>query len=386
MRNSPLDVYDRILSRQYHIVRMLGLDGFTQPLAITPLTVFVLLMAGTFMAVSLYDVLGPFRDDLFGKTFVLTTACFGVIGWGRIVGMLAYRRYHPGLQAMARATYLQAERNARQLQVLAWYTGVFWHGTLLYTVVFLFGAISASCGPVLVHLYSGERLLPFGVYLPFVDADTAVGYELNYLYQLSCVLWAPPGLIASQNIYFGLILNICSKYDVLKLLLADLDRLMHRADLDAHEHNRLVREKLRAVIVSQRRLDQFVNAIESVYSVQALLEVLVLTFQLVLTLYVMRTRLWLPGLFVIPLCAIQLFLLCLPGTLIELKAARLTETIYGVAWHEMSQQNKRIFQLLLHRSQHPRGLTCAGMANINMNLFMSVAKKVYSIFMMLESM
>ncbi|XP_049289015.1 uncharacterized protein LOC125766945 [Anopheles funestus] len=72
--------------------------------------------------------------------------------------------------------------------------------------------------------------------------------------------------------------------------------------------------------------------------------------------------------------------------LIQVKASNLTDTIYGIAWHELHQQNKRIFHLLLHRSQHPSGLTCAGMANIDMNLFMSVMKKVYSIFMMLENM
>uniref|UniRef100_A0A182QFJ5 Odorant receptor n=1 Tax=Anopheles farauti TaxID=69004 RepID=A0A182QFJ5_9DIPT len=386
VRTGPIDVYDRLLSWQYLILRMLGMDAYSRLLTITPNTVCVVFLAGTFMVVSLYDVLVVFADDLFGKTFVLTTMCFGVIGCGRIVGALVYRRYLPGLTLKARATYRRGERDAKRLQVLRWYTTIYWRCTLLYSITFLVCACIASFAPLLLHLYNGERMLPFGVYLPFVDAATPGGYELNYLYQLSCILWTPPGLIASQTVYFGLIINICIQYDVLQLLLDDLEELLHRPDLDPAQGARLVREQLRTVIVSQRRLENFVREIEHVYTVQSLVEVLALTFQLVLTLYVIRSQLWLPGLFVIPLCTIQLFLMCLPGTLVEQKAARLTELIYGIAWHRMSHENKRIFQLLLHRSQHPRRLTCGGMVDINMNLFLSVVKKVYSIFMMLENM
>uniref|UniRef100_A0A182XUV6 Odorant receptor n=1 Tax=Anopheles quadriannulatus TaxID=34691 RepID=A0A182XUV6_ANOQN len=308
-------------------------------------------MAGLFMVISFYDVLVLFRDDLFGKSFVLSAICFGCIGWGRILGGFSHRDDLPRLMHMARHTYLRANlHDARQSALLRWYTDIFRHGVMLYTLLFLFGAVIASVGPVLLYLYNGERILPFGVYLPFVDPDSTSGYELNYLYQLSCILWTPPGLTATQNIYFALILNICIQYDVLELHLADLDALVKRPD--PHGRDRLL--------------------IERVYSPQAIVEVLSLTFQLVMTLYVMRTSIWLPGLFLIPLCTIQLLIFCIPGTLIELKASKLTESIYDTAWHEMHQQNKQIVHLLLHRSQHPSGLTCAGMVSINMNLFLNV--------------
>ncbi|XP_041764287.1 putative odorant receptor 83c [Anopheles merus] len=382
---SPIERFDRILSWQCHILRMLGMDGYGRRLEHSKLSATVMLMAGLFMAISFYDVLVLFRDDLFGKSFVLSTICFGCIGWGRILGGFSHRDDLPRLMRTARDTYLRANpHDARQSALLRWYTDIFWHGVMLYTILFLFGAGIASVGPGLLYLYNGERILPFGVYLPFLDPDSTSGYELNYLYQLSCILWTPPGLTATQNIYFALILNICIQYDVLELHLADLDALVKRPD--AHGRDRLVRQKLHEIILDQTRLEEFVQLIERVYSPQAIVEVLSLTFQLVMTLYVMRTSIWLPGLFLIPLCTIQLLVFCIPGTLIELKASKLTESIYATAWHEMHQQNKQLIHLLLHRSQHPRGLTCAGMVSINMNLFLNVAKKVYSIFMMMESM
>uniref|UniRef100_A0A182WQW0 Uncharacterized protein n=1 Tax=Anopheles minimus TaxID=112268 RepID=A0A182WQW0_9DIPT len=381
---SPIESFNRILSWQYHILRMLGMDAFTKPLTFNPLSITIMFMAGLFMVVSFYDVLVLFRDDLFGKSFVMATICFGFIGWARILGAWQHRSDLPQLMQMAQDTYRRGGDDDRQTAILRWYTAIFWRGVMLYTVMFLLGVIIASFGPLLLLLYNGEKMLPFGVYLPFVDPNSETGYELNYLYQMSCILWTPPGLTATQNIYFAFILNICIQYDVLQLHLADLNELIQRTDLA--DKDNAVRKKLRAIIFDQRRLEQFVHSIEYVYSAQAFVEVLSLTFQLVLTLYVLRTSLWLPGLFLIPLGIVQLFILCVPGMLIEVKASKLMETIYGIAWHEMHQQNKRIFQLLLHRSQHPNGLTCAGMAKIDMNLFMSVMKKVYSIFMMLENM
>ncbi|XP_035917717.1 odorant receptor 22c-like [Anopheles stephensi] len=407
VKESPIDKFNRILSWQLHILRMLGLDAFSCRLVLNPLALTIFLMAGLFMVVSFYDVLVLFRGDLFGTSFVLTTIFYGFIGWARILGALAYRSKLPLLMQMTRDTYHRAVRDKRQSAILARYTGIFWRGVMLYSLMFLVGVVIASVGPALLFLYSGKKILPFGVYLPFVDPNSGTGYELNYLYQMSCILWTPPGLTATQNIYFAFILNICIQYDVLQLQLADLNQLIQWSGVENQDN--AVRKKLREIIVYQRRLEVFVNTIEQVYKMQALVEVLSLTFQLVLTLYVMRTSMWPPGLILIPLCTVQLFILCVPGTLIEIKASHLTETIYGIDWHDMHQKNKRIFQLLLHRSQHPRFLTCARMAIIDLNLFLSVRrlagvemrlgwvyytdpfrsqvmKKVYSIFMMLENM
>ncbi|XP_050075718.1 odorant receptor 43a-like [Anopheles maculipalpis] len=389
LHESPIEMFNRILSWQFHILRMLGMDAFNGRFTINPLSISIIMMAGLFMVVSFYDVLVLFRDDLYSMSFVMATICFGFIGWARILGALAYRNKLPHLMQMTRDTYRRAMQDGPQSTILAWYTTIFWRGVMLYSVMFLFGAVFASLGPAVVFLYNGQKILPFGVYLPFVDPNSRTGYELNFLYQMSCILWTPPGLTATQNIYFSFILNICIQYDVLQIELADLDKLIRCTDVE--QESAALREKLREIIVYHRRLEEYVTTIEQVYKMQALVEVLSLTFQIVLTLFVLRTvsnpvSLWLPGIFLIPLCTVQLLILCIPGTLIEVKASKLTETIYGIAWHDMHQQNKRIFQLLLHRSQHPPILTCARMATIDMKLFMNVMKKVYSIFMMLENM
>uniref|UniRef100_A0A1S4HC94 Uncharacterized protein n=1 Tax=Anopheles gambiae TaxID=7165 RepID=A0A1S4HC94_ANOGA len=181
---------------------MLGMDGYDCRLEHSKLSAAAKLMAGLFMVISFYDVLVLFRDDLFGKSFVLSTICFGCIGWGRILGGFSHRDGLPRLMHIARDTYLLANLH-----------DIFGHGVMLYTLLFLFVELSV---PAQLH------------------------------------------------------------------------------------------------------------PVERVYSPQAIVEVLSLTFHLVMTLYVMRTSIWLPGLFLIPLCTIQLLIFCIPGTLIELKASKLT--------------------------------------------------------------
>uniref|UniRef100_A0A8W7PWX1 Uncharacterized protein n=1 Tax=Anopheles coluzzii TaxID=1518534 RepID=A0A8W7PWX1_ANOCL len=199
---------------------MLGMDGYDCRLEHSKLSAAAKLMAGLFMVISFYDVLVLFRDDLFGKSFVLSTICFGCIGWGRILGGFSHRDGLPRLMHIARDTYLLANLH-----------DIFGHGVMLYTLLFLFGAVIASVGRGCSSCTMGS------------------GY--------------------------------C-------------------------------------------RLGSQLHPVERVYSPQAIVEVLSLTFHLVMTLYVMRTSIWLPGLFLIPLCTIQLLIFCIPGTLIELKASKLT--------------------------------------------------------------
>lgn len=118
---------------------MLGMDGYDCRLEHSKLSAAAKLMAGLFMVISFYDVLVLFRDDLFGKSFVLSTICFGCIDWGRILGGFSHRDDLPPLMHMARDTYLLAN-----LQ------DIFRHGVMLYTLLFLFGAVIASVGPGLL--------------------------------------------------------------------------------------------------------------------------------------------------------------------------------------------------------------------------------------------
>ncbi|XP_035900263.1 uncharacterized protein LOC118506771 [Anopheles stephensi] len=100
----------------------------------------------------------------------------------------------------------------------------------------------------------------------------------------------------------------------------------------------------------------------------------------------MQFSLWIPGLVLIPVFSLQLFLFCLVGTIIEQKGEKFSDGVYNLTFNELSREHKQIFRLLLLCSQQPKTLTCARMTRISLNLFVNMSQKFYSIFMMLRNM
>uniref|UniRef100_A0A182U324 Odorant receptor n=1 Tax=Anopheles melas TaxID=34690 RepID=A0A182U324_9DIPT len=302
MPEHPIQTFDRLIKRQRLLLKLIGIDSYDPAFRIHSLTFMVVCLALTFFFISLYD-LYLFRDDLespierFDR--ILSWQCHIL----RMLGMDGYD-HRLELNKLSAAVMLMAG--------------------LFMVIYFLRRAGAVPRRPVRQTVRAVHHLFRVHRLGPHTEADAHDPAHLSaYWYQ-----------------------------------------------------------RVRAELSVPAQL----HLVERVYSPQAIVEVLSLTFHLVMTLYVMRTNIWLPGLFLIPLCTIQLLVFCIPGTLIELKASKLTESIYDTAWHEMQQQNKQIVHLLLHRSQYPSGVTCAGMVSININLYLNVAKKVYSIFMMMESM
>ncbi|XP_058056045.1 uncharacterized protein LOC131207449 [Anopheles bellator] len=273
MVKNPVETYDRIISWQHHVLRILGLDWYSPNHSVSGLTATIMSMALFFQFVSFYDLLVVFRNDLFGKAFVMSTICFGFIGCMRILVGLANRHKIPKLLQMARATYSVGGRQ-RETRVLKWYTEVFRKVVLLYSGTFLVGCLAAIIFPLLVLMYSGQKILPFGVFLPYVDPNTDTGYEVNFLYQVSSILWAPPGLTATQNMFFSLIINICVQYDLLLIQLADLDELIHSifAILGNFSGRLPARHHLTCAGLMTIDMKLFMSVVKKVYSLFMMLE------------------------------------------------------------------------------------------------------------------
>ncbi|KAL9695385.1 hypothetical protein quinque_014670 [Culex quinquefasciatus] len=342
--------FDRILAVQSWILRRLGCDVFDLNYRFSPATWVIVFLASFYMVISAYD-LYRFRNDVFNFAFSLVTLSYGVIGCTRIVLFLRNSRTYAQIVVEARKTYEQVS-NEREQEVQERYTRML-----------------------------KQCVLPFGVILPFTDPDTIEGYQLNYLYQVSCIVWTPPGLTATQNVYFALVFNLCIQYDVLKLKLEDLDKLIR----DGAEYD-TIREKLVEIINWQRHLVDFIAEIDRNFTVQTFVEISSVAMQMVIVLFVLHIDVWLPGYMVIFVASFQLFVLCILGAMIEIKSDIFTEQIYGIAWHRMRTPEQKMVQFMLAKAQYTMQLTYGGMLPLNMNLFVTIYKKTYSVFMMLQNM
>nr|XP_040238048.2 putative odorant receptor 83c [Anopheles coluzzii] len=382
MSEHPIHTFDRLIKRQRLLLKLIGIDSYDPAFRIHSLTFMLVCLALTFFVISLYD-LYLFRDDLFNFVYVLITIFFATIGIGHISVFLLCSKLLAELLEQSYRTYRLVVDDQREQRILQWYTRLFQRAVDGYTLVFIGTSVAAGLLPLAIYLLSGDRVLPYGVVLPFVDPDSLVGYELNYIYQVSCIIWTPPGLVASVCMLFGLVLNICIQYDILAVKLQDLDELIR----SPHPHrDAMIGCKLRSILRNQQRLISFIANIEAAKNVLSAVEVLSLGLQIVITLFVLQFSLWIPGLVLIPVFTMQLFLFCLLGTIIEDKGVKFSAGVYSLTWNELSKQDKQIFRLLLLSSQQPQTLTCAGMTCISLNLFVNMSQKFYSIFMMLRNM
>ncbi|XP_052899939.1 putative odorant receptor 83c [Anopheles moucheti] len=384
MADHPIHTLHRLIERQRLLLKLIGLDSYDRQFRVNGLTVMVVFMASLFFVISLYDLV-LFKNDMFNFVFVLITIFFATIGFGLIAVFLTYNHVLPDLLDQTYYTYRLVKDDEREMHILSWYTQLFQRAVNVYTVIFIGTSIAAAIFPLGVYLLYGERVLPYGVVLPFVDPSSQVGYELNYMYQVSCIIWTPPGLVASECMVFALVLNICIQYDILEVQLLDLDELIR-----SHGPMRevLIAQKLRTMLHGQQRLVSFISSIEDSHTVLSGVQVLSLGLQIVITLFVLQFSLWIPGLVLIPTFSLQLFLFCLLGTIIEHKGDKFSDNVYDLTWNELSMVDKKNFRLLLLSSQHPKTLTCARMTPICLNLFLNVRKgsmsrTFYSFFMML---
>uniref|UniRef100_A0A182QK48 Odorant receptor n=1 Tax=Anopheles farauti TaxID=69004 RepID=A0A182QK48_9DIPT len=384
MAADPIHRYERLIARQRFLLRLIGIDSYDPHFRIHLLTAGVVFLATLFLVISLYD-LYHFRADRFNFVFVLITIFFATIGIARISVHLCYRGLLSTLLEETYRTYRAVRlSDTRQQRILHWYTRLFERAVLLYSATFMGTAVIGAFLPLGIYLATGERVLPYGVVIPYVNETSRQGYAMNYAYQVSCIVWTPPGLIASECMMFALVLNICIQYDLLAVQLLDLDELIRRPKEDG-TRSRLIARQLRNIVRDQQRLMRFIGNIEQSHTIMSGVEVLSLGMQIVITLFVVQLSLWLPGLALIPTFSLQLFLFCLLGTVIEHKGDTFADAVYSVAWHQLSPADQRIFRLLLLVSQQPKTLTCGRTTRVSLKLFVNMSQKFYSIFMMLRS-
>ncbi|XP_058811222.1 putative odorant receptor 83c [Topomyia yanbarensis] len=362
--------FEKILFWQQLILKSIGLDYYSSDFQYTPLTIFVLILVVVFMGVSLID-LYLFRSDIFNFTFVLVTFFYGVVGTTRIIVGLSKTKFCAKMIQEAKLTYQYASDSDQEQQVLWRTTKLLKQSTISYSIIFIGGCLLAAFIPLAIYLWNGEKIFPFGTMVPLVDPTTPDGYQLTYMYQISCMLWAPVGLTASQNMYLALLFNICIQYDLLMVNLGDADRLIEANRDGALEQE--IRGKLKQIVNSQQRLSNFIAQIENLFSVQIFVEVSSNALQIVVTLFVMNVEIWMPGYLLLLVSTFQLFLVCILGTMIDIKSDQFSERVYNIPWHKMRNSEQKMIRFMLESSQRSQRLTYGGMIPINMNLFLSVA-------------
>lgn len=227
VKMEPLQKFEQICGWQLWILRQLGVPVYEPNFKPSPRTAILLVLIGFFALVTVWD-LYHFRDNIFSFSFALVTSFYAIIGSFRTGSYIAKPERFSELLLEAKKTYqmLVSRSNPIEHRITRRYTNLLKRCVMFYGASFVGICIGTALLPGIIFFWTGKKTLPIGVELPFVDPNTTNGYLINYLYQVSCIVWTPPGLAAAQNMYFALVFNVCIQYDIILLGLEDLNKLI----------------------------------------------------------------------------------------------------------------------------------------------------------------
>uniref|UniRef100_A0A182FTH4 Uncharacterized protein n=2 Tax=Anopheles albimanus TaxID=7167 RepID=A0A182FTH4_ANOAL len=238
--------------------------------------------------------------------------------------------------------------------------------------------------PIAVYLYNGEKVLCFGYLLPFTDPDIPLHYFLNVAYQHYVLFVAWAGFSASESVIVLFVASLAGYVDVLKNTVDEMNECLLRAGYG--NDRKEVREKLLEIARLHQRVLEYEQDLEERYYlnnwVQVFSDVFTVTSALFHCLINQQFQMY-----ALTLTAVmQLFELCLLGTILSVKNEEIESVFYNSLWYLMNRSEQKTFLILFHKSQHAIEMTVANMAPLSVVTYLAILRKIYAVSMMLLSL
>ncbi|KFB47252.1 AGAP010505-PA-like protein [Anopheles sinensis] len=253
--------------------------------------------------------------------------------------------------------------------------------TRLIGVQYAISVTVFGCIPPLAYLVKGERMLCFSLVIPFTDTTILSHYFLNLAWQYYILLLALAGFSAAESVILLFVGSLAGYADVLKNEIDELNSILQDADRTGDRS--MVKQKILKIICLHQRILEYEKDLEERYSLNNFVQVfsVMLTLGGALFLCIITNSI---TMYTVVLCvAIQLFELCLLGTILSVKNEEIEATVYNSLWYLMDRSEKSTFLILFHRSQHAVEMTVANMGSLNIVLFVTILRKIYGFTMML---
>ncbi|KFB47253.1 AGAP010505-PA-like protein [Anopheles sinensis] len=253
--------------------------------------------------------------------------------------------------------------------------------TRLIGVQYAFSASVFGLIPPLAYLVTGERMLCVSLVIPFTDPTIPSHYFLNLAWQYYMLMLAIAGFSAAESIILLFVGSLAGYADILKNEIDELNTILQ--DAERTDDRSMVKKKIHDIACLHQRILEYENDLEERYYLNNFVQVfsIVLTLGGALFLCLVTNSISMYTLAISGV--IQLFELCLLGTILSVKNEEIEATFYNSLWYLMDRSEKSTFLILFHRSQHAVEMTVANMGSLNIVLFVTILRKIYGFSMML---
>lgn len=229
-------------------------------------------------------------------------------------------------------------------------------------------SIGGNVPPVLSYILTGETVLPFQYFLPFVDDTQTPGYQVNLVFQWIQTYVSISVILANLFLIFFVAALIKVQCGILKIQFSRLNDILVRTPEDLTNQNKL----LRKIFSLHQSLDECIDNIEEVLSQQTFVDIFMLSSTVTMVFFIMTLQFYPPGVFVVGLNTFMLFVVCYIGTFTEKNLEELYETIGQTHWYHLTVAKQKLFSLLVLKSQSTERLTAGGIRPLNLELFVTV--------------
>uniref|UniRef100_A0A6E8W0N8 Odorant receptor n=1 Tax=Anopheles coluzzii TaxID=1518534 RepID=A0A6E8W0N8_ANOCL len=251
----------------------------------------------------------------------------------------------------------------------------------LITSQFSISILTLMVTPVAQYILKGERFLVYTIILPFTDPEITSHYLLNLVVQYYLLIVGLAGFSAAENVLILFVTSVAGYADVLKNKIDEMNIIL--LDAQNSRDRTSVKLKLREIVLLHQRVLEYEDDLDKRYYLNNWVQVASSIFNLTGALF----GCYVSNSFTMNALAItiviQLFELCLLGTILSIKNEEIEHAFYDSLWYLMDHSEKKDFLIMFHKCQHAKEMTVASMAALNIVLFIAIMQKIYALAMMM---
>ncbi|XP_057672132.1 odorant receptor Or1-like [Diorhabda carinulata] len=271
-------------------------------------------------------------------------------------------------------------RNKRQNQILIEYIKISKFITkLLASLVAITGCF------FVLHPFTVEDgpFLPLPAYLPF-KADKSPYFEMIFIGEIIGIVTSALCYLAVDVLFLGLLTAMCAQLEILNDSLLNLGadtEIQNKAAIDYKRESEMMSIDLVRCIKQHRYILQFVNKIQSRFSVvtfgQFMLSVLVLCTTLYELSLLSQLDFYLGYMIIYLLLLLSdIFLPCYLGSAVFLKHQKLTNSAYHCEWINTDEKFKKNLLYFLTISQKDLKISAGGYVTLSIDTFITSVIKL----------
>lgn len=174
--------------------------------------------------ITFYDFI-LFREDLVRICFLMLTLGVGVQGLSKLYTFAYYRSNI--LDLVARTEKFLTNYNTRSAnEIFEKWLLIICHVGLAITMLIGLCSFLIVIYPLIFYAFMNERILHFGLELPWIDWTSILGYMANFIYASSLVYLYVFGFISSCFLSISLLVSSFAQFELVKVLIEELNEII----------------------------------------------------------------------------------------------------------------------------------------------------------------